>query len=496
VKGYAYLTTSPRSPTREPDLDLAFELVGADVFARYKRLRGADVRVVAATVEQGREVERLAYERGGTPKDLIDHWAERWEATLDALDVAHDDHVRTTQARHQRVVKAVFLKLFDKGDIYKGTREGPFCVRCAEFVSEGETCPTCGDTLTRAGEEAFFLKASSRQKNILARLLDDGGFIEPPERAQAVAEPLRESGVADVAISRAAHQWAIAVPIDPNHAIEPWFDALLSYLTGSGYLAEPQTFERYWPPVLQVVPRDGLATHSVAWPALLMSLGLPLPARVVARGKLAVDTDGSLEPCSLADHYGCDALRLALLSVAPYTEGGTFSVGRLVQLHNEHLVGTLGGLLERVVGFAQRARDGAVPRPGQFGSREDELAAGASGLLDEVGAHVERLDFPAALETLWATAAKAREYAEPLAEEAAAANPNRKTDTRLYVAAETCRLVALALWPLLPRVAEAVLERLGLDPKEELAEPKPHWGHLKPGARVAPGEPVASPLEP
>jgi len=495
VKGYAYLTTSPRSPTREPDLDLAFELVGADVFARYKRLRGADVRVVAATVEQGREVERLAYERGGTPQDLIDHWAEHWQATLDALDVAHDDHVRTTQARHQRVVKAVFLKLFDKGDIYKGTREGPFCVRCAEFVSEGETCPTCGDALTDAGEEAFFLKASNRQKNILARLLDDG-FVEPPERGQAIAEPLRQAGVADVAISRAGHEWAIAVPIDPDHAIEPWFDALLSYLTGSGYLAEPQTFERYWPPVLQVVPRDGLTTHAVAWPALLMSLGLPLPARVVARGRLAVDSDESLESCSLADHYGCDALRLALLSVASYTEGGTFSVGRLVQLHNEHLAGTLGGLVERVVGFAHRAREGIVPRAGQFGSREDELAAEASGLLDEVGTHIEGIDFPAALDRLWATAAKTQEYAEPLAEEAAAAHPTRKTDTTLYVAAETCRLVALALWPFLPRTAEAVLERLGLEPKEELAEPKPHWGHLKPGTRVAPGEPVASPIEP
>ena len=497
MKESVYLTTSPRPPGRQPDVDLAFELVGADAFARYQRLRGRDVRVVAATVEQGKSVERLAFERGGTPQDLVDHWAEQWDATLQALDVAHDDHVRTTQARHQRVVKAVFLKLFDQGDIYKGTRQGPYCPRCAEFVPDGaEACPTCQGPLTDAGEEAFFLRASNHQKNILARLLDGAGLIVPEERARAVAQQVKESGVSDLAISRASHPWAIAVPIDPDHTIEPWFDALLSYLTGSAYLAEPQTFERYWPPTVQIIADHELATHSVAWPALLMSLGLPLPGRLVTRGTMNLEDDQHGEPRAIAEHYGADALRLALLNDFAYTSGGTLSIRRLVELHNERLAGNLSRLVESVTRFAADARDATIPRPGQFGSREDELAADASGLLDEMGTHIHNFDFPAALARLWHTAAKALDYWKPVADRGAAAATPRQADTALYVAAEACRLIALALWPLLPRAAEAIMSRLGLDPREELAKPKPRWGHLEPGTRVVPDGPLAPPLEP
>ena len=282
-----FLTTPALSPTRELDLSLALEFIGADVVARYQRGLGRDVRLVVEALEHGRDVERAAYERGGTPKHLADESAERWDNALKALCVAHDDLVRTTEARHQRVVKALFLKLFDQGDIYKGSRQSRYCPRCEELRPDSRgaeaACPECGEPLADVAQEAYFLRASKHAKAIIDHIEGHPDFITPASCREEILAATAEEGIADPCISGAGRPWAIAVPISPQHAVEGWFDGLISYLTASGYLAEPQAFERTWPPCLQIIDPAALRAHALAWPAVLIAAGLALPEARIAQ---------------------------------------------------------------------------------------------------------------------------------------------------------------------------------------------------------------------
>jgi len=507
AKGSVYLTTPPCPPTREPDLALALEVVGADVYARAQRLAGRDVRLVAASLDQGRGVERRAYERGGTPQHLVDHWAERWQAALEALDVEHDDRVRTAEARHQRVVKALFLKLFDQGDIYKGTREGRYCARCEEFAADGQpppdACAICHEALTDAAEEAYFLRASKYRKAVAEQLDDHPDLIQPAEHHHAILEAIAEHGIADLCISRPRHEWSIAVPIDPDLAIDAWFDALVSYLTGSGYLADPQMFERYWPPRVQVVARESLRLHALAWPAILTSLGLALPQRLVVRGELAFDDTGAgppgkgaAGPAAFAARFGADAVRHGLLRATDYTADGHLSPAKLVDLYNEHLVEGFGRLVETTLMAIEGLREGRVPRPGPFGAAEEELVEQSQALFGAVGALVEAFDFRGALDRVGNVVHAALRYAEQGGLVAASdrASGVRRLDTALYVLAETSRLIAHNLSPFLPAAAAAVVHRFGVDPEGHTPDTLARWGITQPQTCIRRGERTLPPL--
>jgi len=492
AKDTFYLTTPPCPPTRPPDLDLALEAVGADVFARFYRQQGHDVRLVAACLEQGRAVAHAAYERGGTPQDLADQWTERWQATLRALDVAPDDFTRTTEPRHQRVVKAFFLRLFDHGDIYKGEREGPYCGRCRGFRDEDAVCPACGGPLDVVTEDAYFLRTEKHRKRVLEYVESHEDFIQPAEMREGILLYLSGS-VTDPAISRAGHDWALPVPIDPEHAIAVWFDALISYLTTSGYLAEPQMFERCWPPALQVVPPDGLAVHAVSWLAVLAAAGLPFPRRLVVRGGLHMDQaslpSGIGDPAALATRLGSDTVRYALLRAVDFTADTDLTFQRILELRDADLAGRLAKLVDLTRCAIAERRDGAVPRSGPVRKPDESLVAAASGLANATKGYIDAMDFGAALSAAWDVVDLALEYAS----ETGLTHPDTRTrrlDSVLYTLAESCRLVGRHLAPFLPAVSRAIAAIFPVDADGKEPGDLARWGLLRAGTPVRMDEPL------
>lgn len=499
-----YVTTPPLPPTREPDLTAARELIGADVVARHQRRLGRDVRLVATLLEQGQGVERAAYERGGTLEDLADEWAERCEATLNALHIQHDGIARTTEPQHQHVVKAFFLKLFDQGDIYKQACKSRYCPRCREALPERPkgsdaeaACPHCGGPATEVEEEAFFLRASKYQKVVLEHIEEHPDFILPASRREAILEGAAQEGLPDVRISRPASEWAIPVPISPNHAIDASFDTLITYLTASGYLADPQMFERYWPPSLQIVTADELPNHALAWPAVLAAVGLALPERLLVHGTLRLESDlpqkaaaTLADPATLAGRIGTDAFRLAVLRAAPCTEDGVLSHRQAIELGNRHLAGELGRLVDTTLAAIAGRREGAVPRSGGLREPESSLVEAASALHKNTGEAIDAYDFPAALDHVWGVVGQALGYAETCgvaALGAQSAEP-RRLNTALYVLAEVCRLIAHSLFPLLPGAASQIEARLGVNYDGQPPTGRHQWGLTQPQTPIGTSE--------
>lgn len=507
-----YVTTLPLPPTREPDLATARELILADAIARHERTLGRDVRLVATSLDRGKGIERTANERGGTVEDVAEDWAERCRATLDALHVQHNGLVRSTQPEHQHVAKALFLKLFDQGDIYKGACNTAYCPRCEEHVEDGQTaetddtarCPECGAESTEVEEECFFLRSSKYKKKVLEHLERHADFIAPTSRRDALLEAVGKAGVSDVRISRAASDSSIPVPISPQHAIAPVFDTLITYLTASGYLAEPPMFERYWPPDLQVVAPEDVEDHALAWPAVLAAVGLSLPERLLVRGGLRVANDLPAKlaptfagPSALIKRVGSDALRLAVLSGRPCTEDIVLSHHDLMTQANERLAGQLGRLVDLTVRVIAQYRDGAVPRPGALREPEEGVVEAASGLFNATSAALAEFDFAAALDDVWAAVEKGLEFSDqagvtPLAK--SGGSEPRRFSTSLYVLAEVSRLIAHSLRPLLPAASARIDARLGVDYDGQDPAERCKWGLLDPGSPVEAGEPLFAKL--
>jgi methionyl-tRNA synthetase len=519
------VTTPPLRPSRGLDLTAVRELVGADVLARYHRAVGRDARVVVASIETGREVATsppcpLSARgegdggRGPAAAELARAWAARCEALLRALDVHHEGLSRTSEPPHLHVVKAFFLKLFDEGDVCKKACSGRHCPRCAEFLpelaegTEGEVpCPRCGEATTAAEGEAYFLRASKYHKAVLEHLKEHADFVVPASRREAVLEAA-ERGVPDVRVSCAAGEGAVEVPFDPEHAIEPAFDALITYLSATGYLADPQTFERQWPPSVQVVAATDLEAHALVWPMVLIAVGLPLPEQLLVRGALRLVSDGGAEetaadagdPAALAARLGSDALRLAVLHAAAYTDDASLSARQVVEVGNLHLADGVGRLADTALRAIAERRQGAVPRCGTLQEPEAELVEKAGALFEACGAALRGFDFPGALDRVGAVVRDALAYAESnglTALGGAGGEPStslgpgpRRLNTVLYVLAEVCRLVAYSLEPLLPAAAARIESRLGVRYEGVALADRPRWGLMQPHAPIAGTEPL------
>jgi len=456
-----YLTTPPRPPSRPADLDLAREVVGPDVYARSRAQNGLDGRFVVGSLDHGEGVQDAAFARGGTAEGHADQWVEAWEDTLGALGVEPDLFIRTSETAHQRVVKALFLKLFDQDDIAKATAGG-----------------------------GYILRASRHEKAIAEALETRRDAILPGPLHEATLRTLGEEGLSDLPISRASDGWGIPVPIDRDQAIEDWFDALVSYLTSSGYLADPQLFERTWPPTVQIVTREDLRVHALAWPALLCAAGLQLPEHLVVRGRLTVE--GAGEAADAVEQFGCDAVRYGLLRAADFTADATLTTREFVELCNADLSERLAGLVADVLAAIEHRSGGVVPRPGSLGDAEGSLVESASGLFAATSRLVGELDFRSALDRVWSVVDEAHAYAGGIGLTTAA--EGRRLDTALYILAETCRLVAFSLRPFLPRAAWAIEARLGVDDEGRTAADLAAWGLTRPQARVQSGEPLLPPI--
>jgi methionyl-tRNA synthetase len=488
-----YITTPIYYPSDKLHVGHTYTTVAADALARYHRLRGVPTWFLTGTDEHGQKIERAARAAGKEPQVFVDEIVGGILDLWRVLRISFDDFIRTTEPRHERVVQAIFRRLHDRGDIYRGSYEGPYCTQCEAFYTMsqlvGGNCPIHGTPAETVREQSYFFRLSRYGERLLAHIEAHPDFIQPPSRRNEVTSFVRQ-GLEDLSVSRTTFRWGIPVPFDPQHVIYVWIDALANYVTALGY-PDGDGFRRFWPADLHLIGKDILRFHAVIWPCLLMALDIPLPRRVFGHGWLLVggakaskSAGNVVDPFELVRKYGVDAVRYFLLREIPFGADGEYSEAALVGRINADLANDLGNWLHRTVAMVGRFAGGCVPDPGPGGG-DGVLRAVAAEVPGEVAAAMESLDLPGALAALWRLVARANKY---LDESAPWSHPERVGPV-LYSSCEALRVAAVLLAPFLPETPGRIWHQLGLE-GAPAAWGDAAWGGLRPGIRVRPGEPL------
>ncbi|MBR1673227.1 MAG: methionine--tRNA ligase [Fretibacterium sp.] len=493
-----YITTPIYYVNDIPHIGHAYTTIACDTMSRYKRMKGFDVHFLTGTDEHGQKIQAAAEKQGITPQALVDRIHLNFKELWKVLNISNDDFIRTTEDRHIRVVQAMFKKLMDQGDIYKGTYEGHYCVPCETYVPESsmgpnQTCPDCGRPLTMMKEESYFFRGSKYVPQLIEYYEKNLSGVMPRIRYNEIMSFLRGE-VRDQSVSRTTLKWGIPVPGDEKHVIYVWFDALINYAAAVGYLDNPERFQRYWPAVRHMVGKDIIRFHCVIWPLMLLALGLPLPRSVIAHGWWTVDGEkmskskgNVVDPFKMVKDYGLDPFRYFLLREVPFGSDGDFSEAALVGRINSDLANDLGNLLNRTLQMSESYRGGVVPAAG---SGYDDILG---SVLENVDAAMERFAFDEALKEVWAFIGRANKYIDEtmpwkLAKEQDDPASVAALDKVLMNLFEALRLAALLVAPVMPQTAQRMWAQLGLegDPLRELYDSF-HWG-MGSGTRVRKAE--------
>ncbi|MDY3213197.1 MAG: methionine--tRNA ligase [Pyramidobacter sp.] len=471
-----YITTPIYYVNDVPHIGHAYTTIAADVMARYKRMDGCDVFFLTGTDEHGQKVSESAAKKGMTPQQLTDELAQNFRDLLPLIDASNDDFIRTTEARHVKVVQQIFKKLLDQGDIYKGTYKGWYCVPCETYVpeaSQGEnhTCPDCHRPLKEMEEESYFLRTSAYADRLLKFYEGHPDAIKPKVRYNEVVSFLR-MGMKDQSISRTSVPWGIPVPGDEKHTIYVWFDALVNYLTACGYGSDEAKMKKFWPVVNHLVGKDIIRFHCIVWPIMLLALGLTPPACVYSHGwwtrdgeKMSKSKGNVVDPHEMVALYGSDVFRYFLLRQVTFGLDGDFSELALVQRVNSDLANDLGNLLSRTVTMIEKYRGGTVPAPAALEPLDAEVRDQALNAFAEYRAFMDNYQFDDALKALWSMIGRANKYIDETMpwklgkDESLAA----RLDTVLATLAEELKLAALMLAPVMPKTAVKIWAQLGLN---------------------------------
>jgi methionyl-tRNA synthetase len=464
-----YLTTPIYYANDAPHLGHAYATVAADAIARYQRLHGRDVFLLTGTDEHGVNIERIAAQRGITPKEQVDGIAASFRALWSQLDITYDGFVRTTDPAHRRAVLELWQRLQASGDLYRGVYEGQYCPRCEAYYQPdelvGQNCPVHGLPCDQVREENWFFRLS-RYQDQLEQLVRDTDFVQPESRRNEVLGALAE-GLRDFSASRRLVRWGIPVPDSTDEVIYVWVDALANYLTGVGFPDDPATFERYWPADLHLVGKEIIRFHCLYWPALLLSAGLPLPRQVFAHGWLTKDrhkisktTGNTVDPSELAAEFGSDAVRYYFLRAIAFGQDGDYTRSALVARYNAELANDFGNLVQRATALASR---NAVPASvdGNLTAPEATLRTQANVLAEHVSAAFAGLALDEAVTAIGEFVNQANRYAQLTAPwELAKAGSGQRLAVVLDHLVEAARLAAWYYAPIIPRAAAEAHRRL------------------------------------
>lgn len=511
-----YITTPIYYPSGNLHIGHAYTTVAGDAMARYKRMRGYEVRYLTGTDEHGQKIQRKAEEKGITPIEYVDEIVAGIKELWDKMDISYDDFIRTTEKRHTAVVEKMFKKLLDQGDIYLDEYQGWYSVSDETYYTElqlvdpihdengkiiGGKSPDSGHAVELVKEESYFFKMSKYADRLLAFYEQNPEFIQPESRKNEMINNFIKPGLEDLAVSRTTFDWGIKVPGDPKHVVYVWIDALSNYITALGYGSEDESlYNKFWPANVHLVGKEIVRFHTIYWPIMLMALDLPLPKKVFAHGwilmkdgKMSKSKGNVVNPVTLIDRYGLDALRYYLLREVPFGSDGVFTPEAFVERVNFDLANDLGNLLNRTIAMINKYFDGMIPvYKGSEGVYEQSLVQAHKDTVEKYEEHMEKMEFSVVLTTLWQLISRNNKYIDEtqpwvLAKE----GKTEELATVMVHLAESLRRIAILIKPFLTETPNRIFDQLNIQ-EESLKnwDSLKEFGLLPSGKVVEKGEPI------
>ena len=474
-----YITTAIAYASGKPHIGNTYEIVLADSIARYKRFIGYDVRFQTGTDEHGQKIETKAFESLSTPQEFVDERAAEIKRIWDLMNTSYDKFIRTTDKDHEAEIQAIFRKLYEKGDIYKGKYEGLYCTPCESFWTKGQLvdgcCPDCGRPVKPASEEAYFFRMSKYADRLIKYIEDNPDFIQPESRKNEMVNTFLKPGLQDLCVSRTSFKWGIPVDFDPKHVVYVWIDALSNYITGLGYHANGESdpmFKKYWPCDLHLIGKDILRFHTIYWPIMLMALDIPLPKQVFGHpwliqsdGKMSKSKGNVLYADDMVDYFGVDAVRYFLLHEMPFENDGVVSWELMIERFNSDLANVLGNLVNRTISMSNKYFGGFVENLGANDAIDEDLKKTVIGTRLSVNKCMDKLRVADAITEIWNLFKRCNKYIDETMPWAIAKEDHMRDrlSTVLYNLVESITIGATLLEPFLPDTSERILKQLNTE---------------------------------